>query len=248
MSSRIGPSSEVVSSESEGNKVDIAESLRDICNKKSSSTASQTLQRLIVEGKAPPLAYWFYISGPEKFSEKLIALWQNVGIVAALIGAISITVLLASPGATDAFVNSNKKFLSTQQSFLIARCYYIAWALATICELATVLLVTIANNHYYLMIGDEDIVWFIITWEFFITDFPQIFLVVGIFACLIGVMLGVYLICDMGTAYIVSGICSAIGCLVLAVWLYMLRVNKLREAAALAGVRSILIESMKTGK
>lgn len=239
----IGPAVEVGGSKQQ---VEVTlDNVQEVYNNRSSKAAILTLQQLIVAGKAPPLAYWFVVGGREKFSEKLIATWQNVGIVAALIGAVAISVLLGSPGAADAFLNSNEKFLSTNQSLLIGRCYYICWAVATISELATVVLVTIACNHYYLMLSDEDIVWFVIRWEFLITDFPQIFLVAGIIACDIGVMLGAYLICDITTAYIVSAVCGAIGLMVIVIWLYMLLFNKIREAKALADVRALIEEAMK---
>ena len=55
-------------------------------------------------GKASSV-YRYITHGREAFCEDIVAFWQNIGIVVALVGAISITVLLATPSRGDPYTD-----------------------------------------------------------------------------------------------------------------------------------------------
>lgn len=192
-----------------------------------SIVAIESIREYIRKGGTGANICRYITDGREKFCADIISFWQNIGIVAALIGAISITVLLATPSRGDIYVNAN----NTDQdiSYKLYQAYYVLWGVAAYSEIAVVVLVTIASVHFNLMISDEDLVWFVMTWEGPVSMMPQVFLVVGCFSCFFGCIIGSFLVADMTLGLINTSIGVIFVLIVLPTWLYMLHHNKARE-------------------
>jgi hypothetical protein len=90
------------------------------------------------------------------------------------------------------------------------------------------------------MISDEDLVWFIMTWDGLVMLMPQVFLVVGCFSCMFGCMIGSFLVADKVLGLVNTGIGFLMISIVLPTWLYMLRHNKAREAIAVQRLEKLM--------
>ena len=133
------------------------------------------IQTLINDKKVVPTELIkFIINGRDIFASNLNSFWQNIGVVAALLGAIAITVLFASLPSNQ----NSPTYLSNTEYAYLTRIYYIFFAIAALTEISTVIVVTIAAIHFQLMITDEDLIWFFNTWNFYIIMFPQILLTI----------------------------------------------------------------------
>jgi hypothetical protein len=90
--------------------------------------------------------------------------WQNTAVVAALMGAIDATLLLTGISTSEAFQTS-EELPTEENALMIARAYYVLWAFSGISNLSCVLLNLILSVHFKdLMLGDDDKIWFILTW------------------------------------------------------------------------------------
>lgn len=183
----------------------------------------------------------YITNGTEDFRSDLVAFWQNIGIVAALIGAISVTVLISSPSRVES-LSDDSEILSTQMGIQLTQAYYGLWALTAFSEICAVLLVTIANVHFSLMGKEYDMIWFMLRWDFATQLFPQILLVIGCFAMVGGCMIGAFLVGDILTGIIVCAIGGALVILALCSWLYMLSCNLSKEAQSVERVKSFFLE------
>lgn len=219
------------------------EEFRDRYNRKKSADALARYRKVMEESPNSDSHFTRYLTdGREAFVSNMMSSWQNVALTSALIGAISLTVALSAPSSVDSLSSTSGIQFSSDQLRGIGRCFYVAWSLGAISELASVLLVTIASMHFNLLMNDDDIVWFLMKWEFIVLELPQVFLVVGCFCCSIGLALGVMMIADRTTAIICSGTILAILVIVLGIWLWMLAVNKMRERMSVLEVRQMLSE------
>jgi hypothetical protein len=72
-----------------------------------SIVAIENIREYIRKGGVSSTICRYITDGREKFCSDAISFWQNIGIVAALIGAISITVLLASPSRGDPYTDAD---------------------------------------------------------------------------------------------------------------------------------------------
>jgi hypothetical protein len=168
--------------------------------------------------------------GSSDFRDNLIAFWQNIGVVTAFIGAISVTVMLASPSRISMFADDDGHVQTFHSSQRIAQAYYAFWALTTFSCIGAVLVVTISLVHFNLMSNDEEMIWFLTKWVLVTCLLPQIFLVVGCFSMAVGCMLGSFLVGNNLTGIIVCCIGGFIVLFVLSLWLWMLAVNKQKQA------------------
>lgn len=176
----------------------------------------------------------YIVEGPQKFCDSLGSFWNSIGLTAALIGAISITIAVATPTHLEALVRASNEdnLLSSEMYRYICRSFYIFWSCASICCIAAVLNITIATVHFSLMAHDEARIWFLSAWSFYVLMLPQIFLVVGCFCCLFGLTVGVIMISDPTTYLTVAVITATVVIFVLTMWLCMLSANKKREQDA----------------
>lgn len=92
------------------------------------------------------------------------------------------------------------------------------------------------------MLTNDDMLWFLMTWSFFTNELPQIFLVIGTFALIIGCCLGAFLIGNVTTGIIVSVVGFVIALIVLIGWLTMLAYNKKREADSMQRIKTLLLQ------
>lgn len=182
----------------------------------------------------------YVIDGPSKFGNSLSTFWNTIGLTSALIGAISITIALATPSRLDALSTQQDHVLGSFSYQNICRAFYVFWSCASISCIAAVINVTIATVHFDLMAHDEDKLWFLATWGFVVMMLPQVFLVVGCFCCMIGLTLGAMMIADPRTYLTIAGIGVITVILVVTIWLCMLSANKKREAAVCEEVKEML--------
>lgn len=187
----------------------------------------------------------FITEGKDRFREDLVSFWQNLALVSALIGAIAITILLTSPSRQDALLDSGK-VLGSEDSVIMSQLFYACFGVAALTEIGAVLIVTIALIHFNLMITEEDMVWFVMTWWWFVDDVCQIFVTVGCFALVTGCLVGAFIVGNDTTGIIISCIGGVIITIILVTWLYMLKINKRREKESIERVREILLSRTKT--
>lgn len=186
----------------------------------------------------------FITEGKDRFREDLVNFWQNLALVSALIGAIAITILLTSPSRQDALSDSGK-VLGSKDSEMMSQVFYGCFGLAALTEIGAVLIVTIALIHFNLMITEEDMVWFVMTWWWFVDDVCQIFVTIGCFALFTGCFVGSFIVGNNTTGIIVSCIGGVIMMIILVTWLCMVRIDKRREKESIERVREILFSRTK---
>lgn len=182
------------------------------------------------------------ISGTTQARADRISTLQNIGLTSALLGAISVTILLCSPTRADALVSSNH-LLSEATEKIITQMFYALWAVASMCEIAAVALVTIGLMHLDLMINASDDAWFLPKWHFPIFMLPQIFMVTGCFTTIFGCMMGAFLVGDTTSGYFTFLLGVFLTSIVLPIWLFMLNRNKARELATSKEIKEYFLSS-----
>lgn len=224
------------------------EKFRELVHKDKEYLALKRIRETLVRGEeVPSFIVKYLISGKDVFKDDLISFWQNVALVSALIGAIAVTVLLASPSRQE-FLSSNSWIMGPELSKIIVQVYYALFAAAACSEICTVLVVTISAIHFNLMLSDDDMIWFVMEWFWFINDFAQILLVIGCIALILGCFFGSFIVGDNTTGLIVCLIGGGIFSILLFFWLYMIRVNKGKEKESIDRIRQILISMPKPDK
>jgi hypothetical protein len=137
-----------------------------------------------------------------------------------------VTVLLASPGRSEIFSTDVQ---NSSISLNLTQAYYGFWAFTAFSETVTVVLLTIANTHFNLMSSEDEMIWFILYWDFYTQMLPQIFLTAGCICMGIGCMIGSFLVGNNITGVIVCAIGGFLIVLVLLIWFRMLSVNKQKQ-------------------
>ncbi len=184
------------------------------------------------------------LDGKDGFYDSLKAYWQNLCIVAALIGAIAVSIMVSpidqasmfsAPGADDRL-----NPISAHQMQKLARAYYVIWSLAAITEISTVIILTVLNVHFTLMESDFNRIWFLIKWKYVYHVIPEGLAVLGSMCLFAGCALGAFIICDMATGIVVSLISGFAFMSLLLLWMYMFYVNESRERDGLQNFRGTL--------
>ena len=188
------------------------------------------IKELIQNNKIKDFVVHFISNGFEKMISDNYGFYQNIGIVAALLGAISVTLLLSTPSRSDTYSTSVN--VSHDAELALLQSYYFFWALATFSEIAVVVIVTIANVHLSLMVTKHDFLWFFETWDFQTKQLSQVFLVTGCISLVIGCCIGAFLFGDINTGIIVTVVGGVSLIVIVSIWLYMLYFNKVRQKAS----------------
>ena len=157
------------------------------------------------------------VAGSEKVREDIVSAWTNLAAVAGFVGAIGMSILLSSLGKSEGF-DSNGDLIN------LSRAYYIFWGLATFSELCSLLLLLIITLHSSMAIRPLDFLNFMKNWEMVIR-LPETFTAVGCYAMNIAACLGVFVIADSVTGWIVTTICFCISALVTVIWVSMIGTN-----------------------
>jgi hypothetical protein len=186
----------------------------------------------------------FVTDGKERFREELIGFWQNVALISALIGAIAVTILLSSPSRQDALADS-RFVANSYDAVILSQLYYVFFGISALTEVSAVLVVTISVIHFNLMITEDDMVWFVMTWGWFVNDLCQLFVTIGCFALIFGCFIGAFIVGNNTTGTIISCIGGSTFSAVAVTWIYMLIMNKKRERNRIERVREILFSRLK---
>ena len=166
--------------------------------------------------------------GLENFKTNMLTHWQNMAVVCALLGAIATTVLLSGLSRSVGY-NSSNGYMEDEEALLVARIYYILWGISTVTNVAGIMLSVCLSVHFTdLMMLEADKVWFILVWGdiFNLTD---VFCTVGALTFLAACCLGVFLLTDSTTGYIVSSFIGFGVLLFLSLWIAMLTRNLTRQ-------------------
>ena len=183
----------------------------------------------------------FVTEGKEGYTAHLNAFWQNMGMVSALIGAIAVTVLL-NPIERSEFLQNSDFVLSPYAEVVLTQLYFAFWTIASCSEICAVVVLTIVSVHFSNMMTDDDIIWFMLHWDFIARMLPQILLVVGIFFAFFGCAIGAFLIGNITSGIIVSSISCFASAMILPMWVYMLKVNGARGAEDVKRIKKQILE------
>lgn len=216
------------------------EDIRDRYRVQKSKAAIQKLKDAIKQGHYLRSYLVKYVTdGKDRFREDLVAFWQNVALVSALIGALAVTILLTSPSRQDALADTGK-VTGDKDSILLSQLYYALFGTAALTEIGAVLIVTIAVIHFNLMVTEDDMVWFMMTWGWFVDDVCQVFVAIGCFALFFGCFIGAFIVGNNTTGIIISSIGGTIAAIILPIWILMINMNKRRERESIERVRQIM--------
>ena len=231
--------SDVVDVENGNIDLDV-ESFREQFHAQQNHAALKRIKDAMREGKQlDAFIVKFITEGKERFREELISFWQTVALVSALIGAISVTVLLSAPARQGA-LQTNNDVLSSIDSERMAQTFYALFGTAACAELGAVLIVTISTIHFYLMLTDDDMVWFVMKWGWFTNVFCQALVTIGCFALITGCFVGSFIVGDNKTGIIVTAIGGAFLSAIVLTWFWMLTVNFAKQTESVDRIREIL--------
>lgn len=181
-------------------------------------------------------------SGLEVGQEVLLSVWTQLQLISALIGGLSMTILVSSPSPNFAF--NDEHMLSAEGAKRAAYCFYLFWSLASFFELAAVVLVTVAQLHYSIMLDALDALWFIDTWKIYVWILPRMFVVCGCASAVLGCISAVFLVANIYIASAILVLGLLLMFLIVFIWITMLHKNSARKKESLERYKTVLNDSI----
>eukprot|EP01033_Poteriospumella_lacustris_P008168 gene8168-5883_t len=218
-----------------------AEKFRDLFH---SSAASKALERVRKELKTNPYMnsqlIRFVTEGSTAFNTHLLNYWNTTSIIAVFLGVVAATIAVGYTGRFAGIVGQN--VISADTLRQTGRAFFVLWAVTAAINFTVLVINLMAINQYKLMLHDDDMAWFIITWGFWTITLPWLLLIFGALTAVAGVVVGVVLTSDLLVASVVAGFSGLLVLFAVILWLSMISYNKDKEQEALAAIRRVLLK------